>query len=96
VPQFERIAKREAGTLAMVVDLAPDFSGWNLGGLGRELKFDARHRESLGRIAIIGDAKWEQWGTKITDPFFHAEMKFFEPSKRRAAEDWARGGGEPV
>lgn len=96
VPQFERVAQREAGTLAMVIDLAPDFSGWDLGGLWRELKFDARHRESFGRIAIIGDAKWEEWGTKITDPFFRAEMKFFEPSERRAAEDWARGRGEPV
>ena len=30
VPQFERIAEREAGTVPMVIELTPDFSGWDL------------------------------------------------------------------
>ncbi|MEN3972886.1 STAS/SEC14 domain-containing protein [Sphingomicrobium sp. XHP0235] len=89
VPQFERIAEREPGTVPMVIELAPDFSGWDLGGIWRDLKFDVRHKDSFGRIAILGDSKWEEWGTKIFDPLFRAEMKFFDPSERRAAEDWA-------
>ena len=92
VPQFERIAAREPGTVPMVIELAPDFSGWDLGGLWRELKFDVRHKDSFGRIGIVGNRKWEEWGTKVFDPLFHAEMKFFEPSERQAAEDWARAG----
>lgn len=90
VPQFEHIAEREAGTVPMVIELAPDFSGWDLGGFWRDLKFDVRHKDSFGRIAIVGDSKWEKWGTKIFEPLFRAEMKFFRPSQRSHAESWVR------
>jgi hypothetical protein len=93
VPQFERLSAREPGTVPMVIELAPDFSGWDLGGLWRDLRFDVKHKDSFGRIAIVGDKKWEEWGTKLFDPFFRAEMKFFAPSERDAAERWARSGG---
>ena len=90
VPQFERVAAREPGTVPMVIELLPDFSGWDLGGIWRDLKFDAKHKDSFGRIAIVGDDKWEEWGTKLSNPLFRAEMKFFAPSERSAAETWAR------
>lgn len=86
VPQFERIAARERGTAPMFIELAPGFSGWDLSGFWRDLKFDVRHKDSFGRIAVIGDSKWEEWGTKASNPFFRAEMKFFAPSERDAAE----------
>ena len=92
VPQFERIAEREAGTVPMVIELAPDFSGWDLGGLWRDLKFDIRHKDCFGRIAIIGDSKWEEWGTEMSSSLFRAEMKFFQPSQRSHAESWVRTG----
>ena len=90
VPQFERIAAREPGTVPMVIELAPDFSGWDLGGIWRDLKFDMKHKDSFGRIAIVGGSKWEEWGTKLSDPLFRAEMRFFTPSERDIAENWAR------
>ena len=92
VPQFERIAEREAGTVPMVIELAPDFSGWDLEGLWRDLKFDVRHKDCFGRIAIIGDSKWEEWGTEMSSSLFRAEMKFFQPSQRSHAESWVRTG----
>ncbi|WP_394269831.1 STAS/SEC14 domain-containing protein [Qipengyuania sp.] len=92
-PRFERIAQRTPGTVAMLIELAPDFAGWDLGGVWRDLKFDARHKDSFGRIAIVGDSKWEEWGTKLFDPLFLAEMKFFPRSQRERAEEWARRGG---
>ena len=92
VPQFERIAEREAGTVPIVIELAPDFSGWDLGGLWRDLKFDVRHKDCFGRIAIIGDSKWEEWGTEMSSSLFRAEMKFFQPSQRSHAESWVRTG----
>lgn len=93
VPQFERLADRKPGTVPMVIELAPDFSGWDLGGIWRDLKFDMKHKDSFGRIAIVGDSKWEEWGIKLFDPLFRAEMRFFTPSERDVAESWAREGG---
>ncbi|HEY9553766.1 STAS/SEC14 domain-containing protein [Allosphingosinicella sp.] len=65
VPRFENVAAREPGRVPMVIELAPDFSGWDLDGIWRDLKFDVKHKDSFGRIAIVGDSKWEEWGTKI-------------------------------
>ena len=48
--------------------------------------------DSFGRIAIVGDAKWEEWGTRLSDPLFRAEMKFFESSQHQVAESWVRSG----
>jgi hypothetical protein len=92
VPFFERVAARVPGTVPMLIELAPDFSGWDMGGLWRDLKFDAKHKDSFGRIAMVGDSSWEEWGTKLFDPLFRAEMRFFTPVERVAAESWARDG----
>jgi len=85
--RFERIAARERGSVPMVIELASDFSGWDLGGIWRDLKFDVKHQETFGRIAIVGDKKWQEWGTKLFDPLFpSAEMCFFEPANLSDAE----------
>ena len=94
MPQFDRVAAREPGTVPMVSELASDFAGWDFGGLWRDLEFDVRHKDSFGRIAIVGDTRWEEWGSSLFDPLFRAEMKFFEPSERKVSEDWARGEGD--
>lgn len=94
VPIFERIAAQKAGTVPMLIVLMSDFSGWDLGGLWRDLKFDVKHKNSFGRIAIVGDRKWEEWGTKLFDPLFRAEMKFFATAERGAAQSWVREDGD--
>lgn len=94
VPIFERIAAQKAGTVPMLIVLMSDFSGWDLGGLWRDLKFDVKHKNSFGRIAIVGDRKWQEWGTKLFDPLFRAEMKFFATAERGAAQSWVREDGD--
>ena len=93
VPTLERIAGREPGTVPAIIESAADFAGWVIGGLLRDLKFDVRHKDSFGRIAIAGDSRWEGWGAKLFDPLFRAGMKFIQSSERRAAEEWSRAGG---
>lgn len=92
VPLFESVAARRLGPVPMLIELAPDFSGWDLGGLWRDLKFDARHKDKFGRVAIVGNKKWEEWGTKLSDPLFSStEMRFFAPEQLVEAETWVRG-----
>ena len=75
----------------MLIELAPDFSGWDLGGLWQDLKFDLAHKDRFGWIAIVGDKKWEEWGTKLSDLLFHsAQMCFFWPDQRTQGERWLR------
>ena len=92
VPLFERIAARAPGTVPMLIELAPDFTGWDLVGLWRDLKFDMRHKDRFGRTAIVGTKNWEEWGTKLSDPIFPGtELRFFEARRVAGAKAWARG-----
>lgn len=95
VPLFERIAAREQGAVPMAIELAPDFSGWDVGGIWRDLRFDVKHKEQFGRIAVIGTRDWHEWATKLSDVLFpSAEMRFFDPDAGGRAEHWARTGAE--
>lgn len=94
VPVFEEVASRESGTVPMLVELSSDFSGWDVSGLWRDLKFDIRHKDQFGRIAVVGDKKWEEWGIKLFDPLFRADMKFFAQDQSAAAVLWVRAGLE--
>ena len=77
----------------MLIELASNFSGWDLSGLWRDLKFDAKHQDKFGRIAIVGNKNWQEWGTKLFDPLFpSAEMRFFDSNEIDSAELWARAG----
>lgn len=88
VPRFEQLARPSNPIL---IELGPNFTGWSLGGLWRDLKFDTRHGEQFGRMAVVGDKKWEQWGVELSNPIFPGEMRFFERGEEGRAEDWLRG-----
>lgn len=91
IPMFESMEANSQSTIPILIELAPDFSGWDLGALWRDIKFDMKHMESFSRIAIVGTKKWEEWATKLSKPFLPgAQMKFFKPEERTAAEGWAR------
>ena len=89
VTVFERSAQRINDTVPMLLELAPNVSG----GLWRDLKFDIRHKDSFGWIAIVDDQKPEKRGTKIFDRLFRAELQVFPFSKRKQAENWAQARG---
>lgn len=88
VPDFERLVGGRHRPIPMLIELGPSFGGWTLGGLWRDLKFDVEHRQQFGRIAIVGDEKWQEWGSEASNLFFDAEVRFFERSHRQDAEQW--------
>lgn len=88
VPELERLAD-ERGPLRLYIELKA-FRGWDPEGLWRDVRFDATHQEAMDRIAIVGEKKWEEWGTKLSKPFFQAEMRFFTPDRAEEAKAWLR------
>ena len=65
--------------------------------LWRDLEFDATHGDQLGRVAVVGDKKWEKWAVEASAPLFPCEMRFFESDRRDEADAWAcatSAGGE--
>lgn len=89
VPEFERTV-RARGPVRMLIEL-DDFHGWNLPGLWQELKFDTTHQNDMGRVAIVGDRGWQEWGTRLSKPFFKAEIRYFNRDQAAAARAWLTG-----
>jgi hypothetical protein len=86
VPAFERLA-RSQGPLRVLLDLR-DFRGWEAPALWDELKFDATHQDAFRRIAVLGDRRWQEWGTRLSRPFFRAEMRYFDRAEAGEAWSW--------
>ena len=88
VPAFERIAEK-SGPLRILVELQ-ELSGWTMGALWEDLKFDTTHRSDFGRVAIVGNRDWQNWAIRLSKPFFKAEMRYFDTAQADAAKDWLK------
>lgn len=86
VPELERLAQA-SGPLRILIRLH-DFHGWDLGALWEELKFDTTHQGDLGRVAVVGEKTWHEWGTRLSKPFFKAEVRYFDHHETPAARTW--------
>lgn len=65
-----------------------DFHGYDLQGLWADLKVDASHLSDYGRIALVGEKKWQEWAAEATDLFTSSEVKYFDLSKKENALIW--------
>ena len=88
VPEIENALRQRAGRPLRVLILLEGFRGWEIDALWQELKFDMRHNDDFGRIAVVGDSRVQEWGTKLSKPFFDAELRYFDEAEREAAEAW--------
>jgi acyl-CoA synthetase (NDP forming) len=89
VPKFEQHLARQ-GKPRVLVEMR-DFEGWeDTTSLWEDLKMDTKHINDVKRLAIVGDAKWHDWLTKLTRPFTTADVEFFPPEKIDEARAWLR------
>lgn len=65
-----------------------DFEGYTLQGLWEDLKVDSSHITDYGRMAFVGENKWQEWAAKATDFFTSSEVKFFEKKSKEQAKNW--------
>jgi hypothetical protein len=75
VPEVERLIK-EHGKLNILFDMH-DFHGWSLGGMWEDTKFGINHFSDIGRLAVVGEKKWQEWKTTFCRPFTRAEIRNF-------------------
>ena len=65
-----------------------DFDGYTLKGFWEDIKVDSVHISDYGKIAFVGEKKWQEWAVKITDLFTKSEVKFFEWEDKEQAKIW--------
>jgi hypothetical protein len=84
------------GRLRFFIDLR-GLEHMDAGAAFEDLKFDAHHKDHYGRTAIVGENKWQEFGTKVSNLFFEAELKYFEPHQADEAWNWVNTQvGEPA
>lgn len=66
-----------------------EFSGWDdASAFWKDLKVDTEFIGDFKRIALVGDARWEEWSAKLLNPVTATEIKFFKPEKIEHARKW--------
>lgn len=61
-----------------LIMILEDFKGWeDTAAFWKDLQLDVEYIGHFDRIAVVGDQKWEEWGTRLVDPITKEELKFF-------------------
>ncbi|MGA9478523.1 MAG: STAS/SEC14 domain-containing protein [Desulfobacterales bacterium] len=90
VPRIEGLMEGGA-KIRLVVELL-DFEGWTAGALWEDTKFATRHLNSIDRLAVVGDVRWEMGVTVFVKPFTSADVRYFDIKDIDKARQWVREG----
>jgi hypothetical protein len=53
-----------------------------------DLKLDSEYIGYFDRIALVGDKKWQEWGTQLVNPLTEEELRFFSIDEKDEARKW--------
>ena len=65
-----------------------DFHGYDLQGLWVDIKVDNSHLSDYGKMAFVGERKWQEWAAKATDFFTGSEVRYFDLKDKEQAKQW--------
>jgi hypothetical protein len=78
-----------AGGKIRILVVAEDFRGWEKGGTWDDFAFQAAHDDDIERMAIVGEAQWQQLALMFTSkglrPF---PIEYFTPERLAEARAW--------
>ena len=86
VPMVEDLIRKDGKVNLLLV--LHDFHGWTAGALWEDVKFDAKHFRDIGKLAIVGESKWEQGMATFCKPFTTATIRYFPVEELAAAREW--------
>ncbi len=65
-----------------------DFHGWTAGALWDDTRFELKHCRDIDRLAVVGEAKWEQGMAVFCKPFTSAAIRYFDQARIDEARRW--------
>lgn len=65
-----------------------DFKGYTLKGFWEDIKIDSAHISDFGKMAFVGDKKWQEFVANVTDFFTSSEVKYFDSKDKELAKKW--------
>jgi hypothetical protein len=90
VPEFVRLV-RQHGKLRVLFDMT-GFHGWDAGAVWKDIKFDVKHFADIERLAMVGEAKWQQGMAAFCKPFTKATIRYFDHADAGEARKWLSQG----
>ncbi len=78
------------GKVRVVVLLAENFSGWEIGAAWDDAVFGIQHRNDFEKMAVVGGPKWVQWATKISAHFMDGQVAVYDIPDFKSAVDWVK------
>lgn len=86
VPTVEKAIKKH--NKVKVLAQFENFEGWDQKAMWDDFKFGTEDARKIGRLAMVGDKKWEEWMTKIAKPFMKGKVKYFDHNQIDDAWNW--------
>lgn len=72
--------------LLMVME---DFEGYeSASAVLKDLKLDSEYIGYFDRITLVGDKKWQEWGTQVFNKLTKEELRFFSIEEKEEARNW--------
>lgn len=88
VPTLKTHISSEDPHLLMIME---DFHGWeDAAAVWKDLQLDAEYIGYFDRIAVVGNKKWQEWGTRLMNPITKEELKFFSIDQAEKAWEWVK------
>jgi len=84
--QIERFGK------VRILLVLHDFHGWTAGALWDDTQFELRHCRDIERLAVVGEAKWEEGMAVFCKPFTSAAIRYFDLADIDEARRWVTEG----
>ena len=86
VPAMEAVIQR-VGTVSLLLILS-DFHGWDLRSAWEDVKVDAQLIADIERMAIVGEASWEEYLVGFCRPLTPTAIRYFDAAHLEAAREW--------
>ena len=91
-----RAALERGGTVNVMFETAPDFTGLDLGALWEDTKaartIGLKHLSDFGRIAVVTDKDWMRHAVGAFGWLSPGEYRVFEPHEGNDGRRWIAGG----
>ncbi len=71
-----RAAIEEKGSIRVLLDLT-GFHWEKVEAWGADFRFGKEHHNSIERMAIVGNREWEKWLTRLAQPFYARQARYF-------------------
>ena len=89
IPKINQLIE-EYGKVSVVVLLAENFSGWEIGAAWDDAVFGIQHRNDFEKMAVVGGPKWVQWATKISFNFMDGQVAVYDTTDFVSAVAWVK------